>query len=270
MPAEPLAATSVPGGPPPLVLLHGLAGTRADWGGAFEGWTDAPRRLLLDLPGHGDSPFADGADFDSTAEAFHETARSHQCLPAVWIGYSFGARLLWALALRRPDDLRALVLVSPHPGLAPDERERRRDQDEADARLLETRGLAAFLESWHARPIFDSRRLGRGWADEVRRKESTNRPADLAACFRRLGLGAQPDYRPRLSRIEAPVLLVTGERDAAYTRLAEEAVKVLPRARHVVVPGVGHGAHLEDPRAFQEALRAFLRTLPELSAARTP
>lgn len=270
MPAEPLAATEVPGGPPRLVLLHGLAGTRADWGGVFEGWTDAPGRLVLDLPGHGDSPFPDGADFESTAEALHKTGRRRGFLPAVWVGYSFGARLLWALALRHPDDVRGLVLVSPHPGLAPEERERRREQDEADARLLETRGLAAFLESWHARPIFETRRQSRGWADEVRRKESTNRPAYLAACLRRLGLGAQPDYRPRLSRIEAPVLLVTGQRDTAYTRLAEEAAQALPRARHVVVPGVGHGAHLEDPRAFQEALRAFLRTLPELSAARTP
>lgn len=243
-----------PGTGPALVALHGFAGTGSDWKPILEG---LPNELVLpDLPGHGATADALPEDFDALADSLADLGLHGR---AVWVGYSFGARCLWAVALRRPETVAALVFVSAHPGLStPSERLRRRQQDEADARLLETKGLAKFLDEWHGRPVFASRRESAGWDAEIARKIATNDPRRLAACLRRFGLGAQPDVRPQLGQIRAPTLWVTGALDDAYTALARDCVPRIPRAEHVVLPRGGHGAHLEEPQAFQDVLRRFL------------
>lgn len=254
------------GSQPTLVALHGFAGTGADWRPVLE---PLPNALVLpDLPGHGGTsgPLPEG--FEALADALAELPVEG---PAVWLGYSFGARCLWQLALRHPERVHALVLVSPHPGLGRlADRVQRRRQDEDDARLLETQGLDAFLEAWHARPVFETRRAKPAWAQEVEAKRATNDPKRLAEVLRRFGLGAQPDVRPRLAEITAPTLWVTGALDEPYTALARDCAGRLPRGEHAVLAGAGHGAHLEEPQAFQDVLRRFLGRREPATDRRNP
>lgn len=245
-----------PGAPPTLVALHGFAGTGADWERLLDRFPNAS--VLPDLPGHG-ATTESAASFASLADMLEPLPGPAEA--AVWIGYSFGARCLFELALRHPRRVAGLVLVGAHPGLPSDERVGRAAQDEADARLLEGRGLDAFLEAWHSRPIFASRRGRPDWPEEVRRKKTRNRAAGLAETLRRLGLGAQPDYRRHLAEITAPTLWVTGGLDETYTRLAADCAPRMMHAEHVVIEGAGHGAHLEEPQAFQDILARFLASL---------
>ena len=62
----------------------------------------------------------------------------------------------------------------------------------------------------------------------------------------------------RLPEVEAPVLIVTGERDGRYRALGERLVHALPHATAAVVPGAGHATHLEQPAAFTRAVLPFL------------
>jgi pimeloyl-ACP methyl ester carboxylesterase len=54
------------------------------------------------------------------------------------------------------------------------------------------------------------------------------------------------------------VLLVTGEHDAKFGRIAAVMATACADVRHVVVPRAGHAVHLERPDAFAAALETFL------------
>jgi pimeloyl-ACP methyl ester carboxylesterase len=55
------------------------------------------------------------------------------------------------------------------------------------------------------------------------------------------------------------VLVVNGEFDTLVRRRAGESLaRALPLGERVVVPGAGHLPNLDVPRAYNDALRAFL------------
>ena len=63
---------------------------------------------------------------------------------------------------------------------------------------------------------------------------------------------------PHLSRVTAPALLVSGERDAFVPTTESEALAAaIPRARLVVYAGAGHAVHWEEPARFAADLSAF-------------
>ena len=67
------------------------------------------------------------------------------------------------------------------------------------------------------------------------------------------------DLSERIADINVPTLIVHGEQDAVIP--IEEptaALNALPDARLVVRPKAGHTSNLENPDAFNRAVRAFL------------
>ena len=77
----------------PLVLLHGLAFDRRQWGPAVNELRlidDHRRVLVVDLPGHGDSPrFAPYAS-DEVVDAIHQTMVAAGMGEPVVVGHSLG------------------------------------------------------------------------------------------------------------------------------------------------------------------------------------
>ena len=67
------------------------------------------------------------------------------------------------------------------------------------------------------------------------------------------------DLRPELARIEAPTLVVAGDRDFVAPPAAARAIaEAVAKAELVVVPGAGHFVFVEAPEAFREAVLSFL------------
>ena len=109
-----------------------------------------------------------------------------------------------------------------------------------------------FAREWGSQPLFaeqPERVAAAAYADRLR-----NTPAGLAAALRGLGTGVMEPLWERLGELTIPVTLITGERDEKFGALAESMLARLPGARHVVIPGAGHAAHLEDPEAVAEAI----------------
>jgi pimeloyl-ACP methyl ester carboxylesterase len=68
------------------------------------------------------------------------------------------------------------------------------------------------------------------------------------------------DGRHRLSAIEVPVLVITGEKERYFpVASGQELAAGLPRGRFVMVPGVSHHPHRESPDAFADAVSTFWR-----------
>jgi 2-hydroxy-6-oxonona-2,4-dienedioate hydrolase len=63
----------------------------------------------------------------------------------------------------------------------------------------------------------------------------------------------------KLPRIEAPALVVRGERDPMVPQhWAEKAVALLPRGRLIVIPGAAHTVVYFAPGQLTQAVRSFL------------
>ena len=80
-------------------------------------------------------------------------------------------------------------------------------------------------------------------------------PHELAGPMRE---GARFDVREQARRLETPTLVLCGERDRVNLSLSRSLARLLPNARFETVPEAGHVANVDNPRAFNASLDAFL------------
>ena len=70
------------------------------------------------------------------------------------------------------------------------------------------------------------------------------------------------DYPPQLGRVTRPTLVIVGEHDRTTTpRAARVLHEGIAGSRLVVVPGAGHMSYVEQPEAYVEVVRPFLRSV---------
>lgn len=73
---------------------------------------------------------------------------------------------------------------------------------------------------------------------------------------------SRPDSMASIGKIDCPVLVVGGEKDALSPPDALDAMtRLIPRAAHVVIKNAAHLPPLENPAAFTAALRAFIEKI---------
>jgi 2-succinyl-6-hydroxy-2,4-cyclohexadiene-1-carboxylate synthase len=235
----------------PVVLVHGFTQGAGSWG---QVGTELGRRhtvIAVDAPGHGGSAgvtadLAAGADLMVAAAGY----------PAAWLGYSMGGRYALHVALRHPELVSRLVVVSATGGIDnPADRADRREADEMLATKVETEGVAPFVAWWLSRPLFAT--LPPDAAGVESRLGGTS--AGLASSLRLAGTGSQLPLWSQLDRLEMPVLVVVGELDEAYLTHGNRLVSTIgSNASLAVISGAGHACHLERPDAFLDAVKPFL------------
>lgn len=240
--------------PSPVVALHGFTQTGACLGPLADALAVDHQVLRPDLPGHGAAGELEGLDLWRTAS--HLAAAIGPTLegPAVWIGYSLGARVALHVALAHPEAVAALVLISGTAGIDDEaaRHARRRDDEALAARILDV-GVDAFLDEWLAGPLFVDL-PDRARFDAERRR---NTAEGLAGSLRSAGTGTMDPLWDRLGTIGVPVLCITGARDEKFGVLARRMVAALPDAHLEVVADAGHAAHLERPDAVTDVVRRF-------------
>jgi 2-succinyl-6-hydroxy-2,4-cyclohexadiene-1-carboxylate synthase len=250
-----------------LVLLHGFTGSAANWIDLFPALQAPGRRLIaLDLPGHGHSAAPADPGRYAIEQSCDDLCAALRALgvgacEAVLLGYSLGGRI--ALAAACSGFLRALILESASPGIAdPAERELRRQSDALLAERIESAGVAAFVHEWEQLPLFASQRtLPEATRVALRTQRLRNRAQGLAQSLRGAGAGVQTALHARLPALDLPVLLLAGERDNKYCRIACEMAALLPQAQLTLVPAAGHAIHLEQPADFCRLVNAFCCTV---------
>src|SRR6266508_6020719 len=98
---------------PPLILVHGLGGAAANWTELVPLLTRRHRLLMPDLPGHGGSTALPAvAGLEPFADRVALVAEREGMLPAAVGGDSLVAKIMLRLALRRPEDVPAIVLAA--------------------------------------------------------------------------------------------------------------------------------------------------------------
>lgn len=235
-----------------VALVHGFTQAGPSWAPVRERLEAAGHTVVTpEASGHGaESDRRDGivADADRMAAEVGE---------AVWVGYSMGGRICLHVAVRHPEAIRGLGLVSTTAGITDDgERAARRAADDELARSLEVDGVEAFIERWLAGPLWAT--LPRAAAGvDVRR---ANTAAGLAASLRLAGTGAQAALWDRLGDLDRPVLIVTGSLDAKFSALGARLAQSFRSAPVTVetIEDAGHAVPWERPAEFTDALEQWM------------
>lgn len=227
---------------PLLVLLHGLGATGSVWRGAADSWPGS--WLAVDLPGHGRSPELDRYSFGSLAASVASVVPSG---PVAVLGHSLGGVVALALASGWFGvDVRAAGGLGIKLRWTADELERAALTAARPARVFETRAEAS---TWA------SRLAGVPLEDGVAEVDGGWRAALDPAAF---GVGA-PDVDGLLAVAKAPVVLAAGELDGMCP--PEHLRSAQPGG--IVLPGVGHNAHVEQPASIKPVLDRLHHALVE-------
>ena len=226
----------------PLLLLHGLTGTGADWQHVFdrEALAASYRVIAPDARGHGRSTNPSGVfSFRRCALDVLELLDRLGIDRVRAIGMSLGAKTLLHVATAAPARVSALVLVSATP----------RFPDTTRAIFRAAAAAEHTPDEWaamRAQHVHGDAQIAALWQLPARFADD---PTDMA-------FSAE-----RLAKIAARTLVVAGDRDPLYpVELAIELYRGIPNAFLEVVPGGGHGPIFEGERErFADRALRFLR-----------
>lgn len=257
----------------PLVCLPGGPMRASRYLGDLGGLSSVRRLVRPDLRGTGasaPSPDPTGYRTDRLVPDV-EALREHLGLERMdLLGHSAGASLAMLYAVRHPERVRRLVLVTPSlraVGFAVSDEDRRAVADlradepwfpAASAALHAlAAGTATEDDEEAVTPFFYGRYDDAARAHHAGAADEMNVPAAAAS----VAAGAfDPEAtKEALARLEAPALVLAGELDVNTppARVAE-LVALMPRGELAVQPGGGHYPWLDDPDAFVRVVAEFL------------
>jgi pimeloyl-ACP methyl ester carboxylesterase len=253
----------VGGSGPPLVLVHGLGGAASNWTELAPLLARRHRLLVPDLPGHGRStalPAVSG--LEPYADRVALVAEREGMLPAPVVGHSLGGMVVLRLALRRPDDVKAIVLAGA-AGLSIGNVFGRQLLSLFTA--VRPGRIAARHRSWVARSP-RLRKLVFGFVSVSDPVALTNEAVEgfLAAQLLHTDVDGAwqalraDDPRQELEAIGCPVLVLWGAEDVQLP--LDDAFEYTRRLRAQlrVIPGCGHLLIAERPDACERAIEDFL------------
>ena len=229
-----VSAGPAPPGAPPIVLVHGLGVSGRYLVPTGERLSVDHPVYAPDLPGFGRTAGPHRAlGVGGLADALAAWTRAAGLERPVMLGNSLGCQVIVDLAVRYPERLRAAVLVGPTTD------PRARSLLRQFGRLL----LDVPREPPRLIPLQARDYLAAGPVRVLQTARSMVRDPITA----------------KLPLVRQPTLIVRGERDPIVPqRWAEEATRLLPHGRLVVVSGAAHAVNYGAPDALAAAVRDFL------------
>lgn len=96
---------------PTIVFLHSMGGTRISWLPTAKKLLADHHVVMMDLPGHGDSPLPDPFSFVAASEAIAQALASQKAESTVVVGQGTGGALALMAAAAHPDRVRGVILI---------------------------------------------------------------------------------------------------------------------------------------------------------------
>ena len=269
----------------PVLLIHGLGGTRASMFDAAAALSQRYRVHAIDLPGFGSSSKPTIGTYNASwfAEILLGLMDELEIPRAHVVGNSMGGRIAIEMGLTAPERISGLGLLCPavawmKRGFHPIVRLLRPEFGRLPHAFSRSIVASQFWGIFHDPDCLDPA-VGEVIIDEFRRiyASAGARYAFLASARniyleKPLGRGG---FYPRLAELEPPALFVWGSHDplvpAAFSR---HISKWLPGAQQVTLPECGHLPQVEHPEQTGDLLMSFFawaeqsrQSVPVLRAA---
>lgn len=240
------------------VLLHGFMGSHHDFDNIVQ---DLPGEVMcFDLLGFGAHAqcVEDGKRFTMASQIDDILTILNQ---VGWqtihlLGYSMGGRLALGFAMAAPTYVTQLFLESSSAGLRLEsERMQRRIADMKKSERINN-NFQEFVSTWEKLPLFATQNtLTIQQQEKVREQRLSQIPANMAHALIYMGTGVQENFWPRLTQVKLPTVLIVGELDSKFKKIADKMAAYLPDAQINMIESAGHNTHLEQPKAFIEVIK---------------
>ena len=242
-----------------MVIIHG--GVQGNFGGgpatfvkqealAQQGW----HLILPDRPGFGKSPTRGPDDMEADAVWI-----SNLLDGVVLVGHSFGGAEALLAAARRPESVRALVLVEPalHALLPRSEALEKNDEARRDFLKFGEASLASNSPAEYG--LVFARNLGVG-TDAGATLDSDPVKAKSFGCALLRARMAPPETLRKaaeaVAQAKIPVLIISGGWSPTFDAIGELAATATG-GKHVIVSSPNHFPQLANPEVFNSTILAF-------------
>jgi len=214
-----------------LLFIHGFGGYAMQWEQQLVEFADKSRVVALDLRGHGLSDRPAGAyTADELLGDIERVVEALDMQRFVILGHSFGGALAASYAVKHPDRVERLVLVSTS----------------VDFELTPLIRLAFQLPTALAEPI------------RAMFPKALAAPAFVLKAMYHHAL-TKWNGNAVLPRVNVPTLVIIGYRDIVFKPSAYDAVPDrIPGAQIAKIPVSAHLVQLERPEAVNRAIARFL------------
>lgn len=239
----------------PLVIMHGLFGTSANWGAQIKVLSEQFSVYALDMRNHGQSPWADEMNYPAMAADILELLEDQGLDQVILLGHSMGGKAAMQFALEHPERVKKLVIVDISPVQYAPRHEHvfkglynvdlasiksRSDADKALAEYVEDTGVRQFL-------------LKNLYKNEGQYAWRMNLEV-LNKHYKEFASAPHSD-----KQYLGPTLFIKGERSSyMQDEHRPEIVKFFPNAKAHIIQGAGHLPHAEVPEVFARVLLRFL------------
>ncbi|WP_256829733.1 alpha/beta fold hydrolase [Ornithinimicrobium faecis] len=245
-----IAVTDLGGEGPPVLLLHGLAGSSRELMPTAEALRDSCRVLLIDQRGHGQSTRRPA---DLSRDAFvldivhvmEELTPGQRC---TLIGQSMGAHTAFLTAAARPDLVERLVMLEGHVA------------GSEDAGVAQS--LGRFFASWPtpfadeaaARDFLGDDSIVDAWVADLEVTPGGLVPRfDADVMERTIAAVHQPRWA-EWEALEVPTVAIFAERGMFSADDKDELIERQPATARIDLTAGSHDAHLD---AFDEWIKAL-------------
>lgn len=247
----------------PLLLIHGFPLDRTLWLAQIKNFADVARVIAPDLRGFGESVPSvpgDAVTMDTYADDLRALLDALGIKSAVIAGLSMGGYIALAFYRRYAARVRAMILANTKAGADSPEGKKARDDN---ATLAREKGAAEIAERMLPKMLTPKTAAEKtDVANSVRAMMSRQSVDAVVAAL--MAMRDRPDSTPTLAQISVPTLIITGAEDNLIppkeSELMRDALRA-PGARLVVIPGAAHLSNVEQPDAFNQAVREFLKSL---------
>lgn len=230
---------------PAILLSHGFCATARMWDAQVDLLARNFKVIRWDLRGHGrtDSPndpsvYGQKQSIEDMAAILDATGAQKAMLG----GHSLGGFMSLAFHAAHPDRVTALLLSGTGPGF--------RKDGPRDAWNTFANELADEVEREGLQWL-----KGRGTEGDATDHKSV---VGLANAGRRMLTQADGAVIESLPSISVPTLITVGSEDRNYLSGTEFLEAKIKGARRQVFEGAGHAVNVEQPEAFNAALKRFL------------
>ncbi len=248
---------------PPLVFLHGIGGGPDLWCAQFAAFAATHRCIAWEMPGYGHTAMLPETTFPALAEALARLMDRAAVQTAHLIGHSMGGMVALEFAARLPARVLSLTLSGSSAAFGGATGAwQAAFIAKRTGPLDEGKGMAGIA------PAVVDGLLGEAPEASARATAIAAMAAIPEAAYRAaLQCLVTFDRRDALTGLRMPVLLIAGQRDTvAPPDLMKRMQAKIPGAQYVELPEAGHLANLEQPRAFNAALAAFLAAQKKAAA----
>jgi proline iminopeptidase len=207
----------------------------------------------------------------------------------ILIGHSWGGFLASLYAAEFPENIAALILVSPANVLVMPQPEADSDlfasvdeklpgekQAEFDAFMKEYMDFNALFKKSETELVSMNQKFGEYYLaainpsppeGDVSAASSTvplleqGRPGGWMVWAGYVSMGQRHDYRPALAQVASPVLVIHGANDLQSEAASRIYTDTFPDARFMVIDNAGHFSFEEQPEIFAQTVQDFLSSL---------